>query len=219
MNNNFNKFLLAKESFIYIVCLLLIGICLYVIVPVLAVIPLFFLLFIFYFFRNPPRKITKRENMIISPADGKVMYITEIDDDRFIFGRAYKISIFLSVFNVHINRAPISGIVKYIDYRPGKFLPAFKSHASEINERNTVGIENENIKIMVNQLTGFLARRIVCFVKEGDLLNKGDRYGLIEFGSCTEIIIPVDKVYLQVKPGEKVRGGKSIIGVLHEDAC
>ena len=217
MNNNFNKFLLAKESFIYIVCLLLIGICLYVIVPILTVVPLFSLLFIFYFFRNPPRKITKRENMIISPADGKIMYITEIDDDRFIFGRAYKISIFLSVFNVHINRAPISGIVKYIDYRPGKFLPAFKSHASEINERNTVGIENENIKIMVNQLTGFLARRIVCFVKEGDLLNKGDRYGLIEFGSCTEIIIPVDKVYLVVKPGEKVRGGKSIIGVSHED--
>lgn len=219
MNNNFNKFLLAKESFIYIVCLLLIGICLYVIVPILTVIPLFSLLFIFYFFRNPPRKITKRDNMIISPADGKIMYITEIDDDRFIFGRAYKISIFLSVFNVHINRAPISGIVKYIDYRPGKFLPAFKSHASEINERNTVGIENENIKIMVNQLTGFLARRIVCFVKEGDQLNIGDRYGLIEFGSCTEIIIPVDKVYLRVKPGEKVRGGKSIIGVFHEDKC
>jgi phosphatidylserine decarboxylase len=142
------------------------------------------------------------------------MTVSEIYEPDFLKSKAIKISIFLSIFNVHINRSPINGIVKFTSYRPGKYLPAFKSHASEINERNTVAIEGKKAKVLVHQLTGFIARRIVCWVKEGDNLEAGERFGLIKFGSCTELIVPAD-VDIRVNPGSKVKGGKTIIGVIN----
>lgn len=179
----------------------------------LSLIPGLMLLFILFFFRNPEREIPTEEKVVLSPADGKVMDIKEIYDDGFINGHAFKVTIFLSLFNVHVNRSPISGEIRYKEYKAGKFFPAFKSHASELNERNTIGIENEDLKVLVHQITGFIARRIVCWVDENDYVEKGQRFGLIKFGSCTEIIVPTN-VEVLVQVGETVKGGKTIIGRL-----
>jgi len=170
-------------------------------------------LFVLYFFRNPHRNVTKDKDFIVSPADGKIMSVSELYEQDFIGSKAIKVTIFLSLFNVHINRSPINGTVAYTQYRYGKFLPAFKSHVSEINERNTIGLEGDGIKVIVHQLTGFIARRIVCWSKKGDTLAKGERFGIIKFGSCTELIVPFN-VDIKVKPGDKVKGGSTIIGVI-----
>lgn len=168
-----------------------------------------------FFFRNPQRKIPKDSKAILSPADGVVMSVTSVAEDQFIKGSARKVSIFLSVFNVHINRSPVAGEVKYVKYISGKFLPAFKSHASEINERNYLGIESNGLKVLVCQITGFIARRIVCYATIGSSLDQGQMFGLIKFGSCTEVYVP-DNVDILVKPGEAVRGGKTLIGRIPE---
>ncbi|WP_018248961.1 phosphatidylserine decarboxylase family protein [Orenia marismortui] len=207
----------AKESIPYIIVLTIFMILFYIFLPILSIIPAFLLVFIIFFFRDPERKVIINDKLLLSPADGRIMEIKEIDEPRFIKGKAKQVNIFLSIFNVHINRSPIDGEIKYRDYRAGKFLPAFKSHASEINEKNYVGIENNKVKVLVNQVTGFIARRIVCWVNQEDTIKQGDRFGLIKFGSCTEIIVP-SNVELKVKPGDKVKGGKSIIGeVLNND--
>lgn len=206
-------FPIIKDGFPYILTFLILSILFYFIFLPLFFVSIVLLCFVVFFFRNPQRQIPADENIIVSPADGKIMYITEIDEPSFLNSKAIKISIFLSVFNVHINRSPIEGVVRYINYRPGKFLPAFKSHASDINERNSIGIEGNNIKVLVHQITGFIARRIVCWSKEGTTLQKGERFGLIKFGSCTEIIVPTN-VELNVNPGDVVKGGKTIIGVV-----
>ncbi len=169
-------------------------------------------LFILFFFRNPKRVSTASPLAILSPADGKVLSITEIDEPEFIGGKAVKVSIFLSLFNVHINRSPLEGTVLLHHYREGQMLPAFKSHASDINERNTIGIETaDGFRILVHQITGFVARRIVWWVKPGDGLKRGERFGLIRFGSCTEIVMP-HGTPVSVTVGQKTRGGITIIG-------
>jgi phosphatidylserine decarboxylase len=142
------------------------------------------------------------------------MSLDEIIEPDFIMGKALKVSVFLLLFNIHINRSPISGIVRYMHYRPGKFLPAFKSHASDINEKYTVGIENEILKVLVHQITGFIARRIVCKVGEGDKVKKGQRSGMIKFGSCTEIVVPLN-VDIKLKVGDKAKAGSTIIGIIN----
>ncbi|WP_069999187.1 phosphatidylserine decarboxylase family protein [Cellulosilyticum sp. I15G10I2] len=207
------KFFIEKEGFIYIAGCLLFTAFLFVLYKPVSVIGLGLTVFITFFFRDPHRRYSQDVTHIISPADGKVMAITPLVENDFMKCEAIKVTIFLSLFNVHINRSPIAGTVKYVKYRPGKFLPAFKGHASEINERNAIGIEGEGIKIIVHQITGFIARRIVCRVKEGDVLEKGERFGLIKFGSCTEIIVP-SNVEIKVKPGDKVKGASTIIGVM-----
>lgn len=170
-------------------------------------------LFVLFFFRNPKRESKASGESLLSPADGKVMSVSEIDEPDFIGGRAVKVTIFLSLFNVHINRSPIEGVIGYHAYREGKMLPAFKSHASEINERNTIGIEaSDGFRVIVHQITGFIARRIVWWVRTGDKLARGERFGLIRFGSCTEIIMPAG-TDIKVAEGQNVRGGITIIGV------
>ena len=179
-----------------------------------AIIPLLFVLFTLYFFRNPEREINASELEVLSPADGRVLSIEEVYEDRYMNMQSIKVSIFLSVFNVHVNRSPIQGIVEYIHYQPGQFLPAFKGHASEINERNYVGIknsENPARKVLVVQITGFIARRIVCWVKTGRVLAQGERFGMIKFGSCTVVYLPVGSEIL-VSEGQTVRGGTTVIG-------
>lgn len=170
-------------------------------------------LFVFtaYFFRNPRRAIPKDSLAILSPADGLVMSVSDVREDKFMGRPARKVSIFLSIFNVHVNRSPVAGEVKYLQYVPGKFLPAFKSHASEINERNYVGIESSGFRVLVCQVTGFIARRIVCYAREGRQLDQGQMFGMIKFGSCTEIYVPQD-VEILVGPGDSVKGGETIIG-------
>lgn len=205
--------MLARECIPYLALLALLSLILYILKPVLAIPPLLVLLFVVFFFRNPPRQITPNANHILSAADGTVQSIQEIQEDTFIKGRAIKISVFLSLFNVHINRSPLSGRITYTSYRPGKYLPAFKSHASEINERNTLGIENEHTKVLVHQITGFVARRIVFYNRKGDYLEQGQIFGLIKFGSCTEIIVPAG-TQITVQTGQKVQAGITVIGVV-----
>lgn len=175
----------------------------------LFIIPLAFIL---YFFRNPSRKDEAGPTDILSPADGRVMSVTEIVHEDFIGGRAVNISVFLSIFNVHINRSPISGTVRYHKYRDGAMLPAFKSHASDINERNTIGIESaDGFRIIVHQITGFIARRIVWWVKPGSPLKRTERYGFIKFGSCTQLVVPYGTEIL-VAVGQKVKAAKTVMG-------
>ncbi|AGL03557.1 phosphatidylserine decarboxylase family protein [Desulfoscipio gibsoniae] len=208
--------MIARESILYIAVLSLLSLILYIMSPALAIAPVLVLLFVIFFFRNPPRQVTPNNNHILSAADGTVQSIQEIDEDTFIKGRAIKISIFLSLLNAHINRSPVNGQITYTSYRPGQYLPAFKSHASDINERNTLGIENGPIKILVHQITGFVARRIVCYNQKGDYLQQGQIFGLIKFGSCTEIVVPAD-IQILVQKGQKVQAGITVIGVLKND--
>lgn len=174
------------------------------------------LIFTAYFFRNPRRNIPVDSKAVLSPADGVVMSVSRVNEDSFIGGPSVKVSIFLSVFNVHVNRTPVAGEVKYVRYVPGKFLPAFKSHASELNERNYIGIESCGFKVLVCQITGFIARRIVCYAKSGDWMGQGQLFGMIKFGSCTEIYVP-EGVEILVQPGDSVKGGESIIGRLLDE--
>ncbi len=205
------SFPIAPDAWPYVLGLGIIAVIFYYIWPLAAVLPVVLLLFILWFFRNPPRRIPEAEDLIVSPADGVVMSIEEITEDRFLQGPAIRVQIFLNIFNVHINRTPIAGTVKYRNYRPGKFIPAFKSHASDINEKNYVGLEGR-IKVMVTQVTGLIARRIVCWVGVEDRLARGERFGLIKFGSMTEIFYPLGQVETLIQPGTKVRGGKTVIG-------
>jgi len=208
--------IIARDAVPFLVILAFLTVVAFYIYPWLTFIPGILLVFVAFFFRNPHRTIPSDEGILVSPADGVVMDISDIYEDRFIKGRAVKVSIFLSVFNVHLNRCPMDGIIAYRSYRQGKMVPAFKSHASDINEKNYVGIEDNGFRIMVTQITGFIARRIVCWVNQGDRVSRGDLFGLIKFGSCTEIILP-EGVPVLVKKGDKVVGGETFIGRIQNE--
>ncbi|MEG0641078.1 MAG: phosphatidylserine decarboxylase family protein [Clostridium sp.] len=210
------KFSIRKECIPYIAILAIVGLGLYILYPILIILPIILILFVLYFFRDPHREVSFNDKTFVSPADGTVMDVSEIIENDFIKGKAKKVTIFLSIFNVHINRSPINGEVTYSSYRPGKYLPAFKPHASEENERNTIGIKNDLTKALVHQITGLIARRIVCFSTQGDKLTQGERFGLIKFGSCTELIVP-ENVDILVKKGDVVRGGITILGVINNE--
>jgi phosphatidylserine decarboxylase len=174
-------------------------------------------LFIAYFFRNPKRKIPSLRNIILSPADGRVIYLGECEEDRFLKERALKVSIFMSPFDVHINRAPASGKVLETSYHPGRFLVASRDKASLLNEQNAFVMETEDrFKILLIQIAGFVARRIVCYAKVGDLLKRGEIFGMIRFGSRVDLYLPLD-VRPIVRVGQHIKGGESIIGYRHEE--
>ena len=179
--------------------------------PYVAILPTVLACYCIYFFRNPDRKIPPDENLIVSPADGTVQDVVQLDDDDFVRGTCHKVIIFLSVFDVHVNRSPIAGEIKIQKYVCGRFRPAYKDSVGFENERHLIGIENSRLRVTVTQVAGILARRIVSYVTLDDRLEKGELYGLIRFGSCTEIVVPAD-VEILVKKGDKVRGGESIIG-------
>lgn len=207
---------IVKEGYVYIAILA----CLTVIVAIVmnlywSVIPGVFLAFVTFFFRNPNRDIPEDDILVVSPADGKVMSVTEIYDDEFLHETAIKVSIFLSVLNVHVNRSPIAGEIIYQQYTCGRFRPAYKASAGCENERHSIGIENDRLKVLVTQVAGILARRIVSWVTLGNNLEQGERYGMIKFGSCTEVIMP-QSVEVLVKPGDQVRGGETIIGRIQD---
>ncbi|OPY58094.1 MAG: phosphatidylserine decarboxylase [Pelotomaculum sp. PtaU1.Bin035] len=197
----------------YLLLLAGLFVLLYLNYPFFSIIPALLFIFVLFFFRNPGRNIPADESLILSPADGVILEIEEVFEERYIKDKTIRVAIFLSIFNVHLNRSPLQGEVKYRYYRPGKFLPAFKCHASDINEKNFIGIESNGIKIMVCQITGFIARRIKCWVDEGKKLSAGEIIGIIKFGSGSELFLPADSKIL-VKKGEKVRGGETIIGIL-----
>ncbi|MEQ1604607.1 MAG: phosphatidylserine decarboxylase [Pyrinomonadaceae bacterium] len=165
----------------------------------------FFLLalFMLYFFRDPIREIPIGDGLIISSADGRVTRIESNEDSKLV-------SVFLSPLDVHINRSPITGTIKEITYVAGKKMPATRDEASLINERNSLVIEGEYVTITCTQIAGILARRIVCWPKAGDNLQRGQKFGLIKFGSRTDILMP-GSVEIAVSVGDRVRGGETII--------
>ena len=171
-----------------------------------------FSLFLAYFFRNPKRKIPNLQNVILSPADGRIVHVGECDEDRFLKEKTLKVSIFMSLFDVHLNRTPISGKVVERNYLPGRFHMANVEKSSLLNEQNAMLLESEDrFKILLVQIAGFVARRIVCYAKAGDLLRKGEIFGLIRFGSRVDLYLPPE-VKSIVRVGQHVKGGESIIG-------
>jgi len=170
--------------------------------------------FIICFFRNPERYFLDDAKMIICPADGKVIRIEEVDVGGTITGRFKKISIFMNVFNVHVNRSPYNGKVETIAYHEGKFLSANLDKASAENERNEIMIRTEDGRMLwVVQIAGLIARRIVCWTHEGARIEKGERFGLIRFGSRVEVFLPSDS-RIVVHLGDKVKAGQTMIGYL-----
>ena len=180
---------------------------------ILAVVSGLFSVFNILFFRDPQRTIPQNPNAILSPADGKIVQITDVEERDFFKTRVKRVSIFLSIFNVHVNRSPISGKVEHFEYRRGAFLPAFKDDASLENEQTAIGIVDEQgRKVMFTQIAGLIARRIVCELREGHTTEAGIRMGMIRYGSRADVYFLTDEVDIKVKTGDKVTGGESIIG-------
>ena len=179
----------------------------------LAVVMIVVAVWVAYFFRDPERSGERSDRVVISPADGKVVLITEVDEPAFIHGRAMRVSIFMNVFSVHVNRYPISGIVKYVQYNPGKFLNAAVEKSSLENEQRSVGIESGPYRILVRQIAGLIARRIVTYSREGERIEQGERMGLIRFGSRVDVFMPTDAT-IRVKLGELAIAGTTPIAEL-----
>jgi phosphatidylserine decarboxylase len=181
----------------------------------LAVVPVVVGLCIVWFFRNPRRKVPEGAGLVVSPADGKVVQIDEIEYDEYIGGPALLVGIFLSVFNVHINRSPIAARVIGLTYRKGKFLNAMLPESARENERLTVRLEENEVphrRMIVRQIAGLIARRIVCWVKPGDDLGAGEQFGMIKLGSRTELVVPRDgRLRVEVQIGAMVRAGESVL--------
>ena len=170
-------------------------------------------LWVAYFFRDPQRLGERGERLVIAPADGKVVMITEVDEPSFMKQRAIRVSIFMNVFNVHVNRYPVSGIVRLVERKPGRFLNAAGEDASLQNEQTSIGLESGSNHILVRQIAGLIARRIVTDAKEGDRVQQGERMGLIRFGSRVDIFLPVGTT-IRVKVGDATYAGASVIGEL-----
>lgn len=168
-------------------------------------------LFFMFFFRSPKRSIPTDPDVIVSPADGRVMAVENTVEELFVGEMCCKVTIFLSVFDVHVNRTPIAGEIKFRQYTVGRFRPAYKETVGFENERHTIALVNDRLTVVVTQIAGILARRIVSWKKLGDRLAKGDLYGMIKFGSCTEVFLP-SSVAVCVRKGDKVVGGETVIG-------
>lgn len=168
---------------------------------------LFFLILFIIFFRNPPRVHgTKNTDLILSPADGKVVVIEKTFEKEYLKTEVIQVSVFMSPLNVHANRSPVTGEVVYVQYHPGEYLVAWHPKSSELNERNTVVIKKKNNLILVRQIAGKVARKIVCYTKPGALLSRGEEFGFIKFGSRVDVFLPADCEIL-VKIGDTVKGG------------
>ncbi len=167
------------------------------------------LIFTVQFFRDPERTPPNQPNIVVSPADGKVVLVKEVDH-AFFNGKAKMVSVFMSPINVHVNRNPISGKVTHVKYIEGQYIAAFDHNAGERNERTEIGIENGRIKVFFKQISGFVARRIICDLKEGDEVKIGERFGMIKFGSRVDIFLPTN-VELNVKVGDTATAGETII--------
>ena len=181
---------------------------------VLALLGLVVTVFICYFFRDPDRLVSRKEGVVVSPADGKIISAGFVENSRFLDGSCVKISIFMSVFNVHVNRIPHEGEIKEIDYYPGKFFSANLDKASDKNEHNAVMIETDGgEKICMVQIAGLIARRIICNVQKSEKVVRGQRFGMICFGSRVDVYLP-ENLNLNVTVGERVKAGSSVLGFL-----
>ena len=180
----------------------------------LGAVPLFVLAaFFLYFFRDPDRTSPKDPELVLSPADGRVLVAGQADPKAAPPGEWTQISIFLSPMDVHVNRAPVSGRVTKVDFRKGKFLPAYHQDAASTNERSEVWVDHAGMPVVFRQIVGILARRVVCRVQPGAELNAGDRFGIMKFGSRMDVFLP-PLANLKVKVGDQVVGGVTVIAVL-----
>ena len=175
-------------------------------------------LWVAYFFRDPERTGERGNALVIAPADGRVVMISEVDEPAFLHGKALRISIFMNVFNVHVNRYPVSGVVRFVHYNPGKFLNAATDKSSLENEQMSVGIERaipgvSSVRVLVRQIAGLVARRIVTYSREGDQVEQGERMGIIRFGSRVDVFLPTSATPA-VKVGETTMAGASVIARL-----
>lgn len=203
---------IVKEGYVFIFSSLAVAVILGVFVsPYWAIVPGILACYFTYFFRNPKRTILTDENVVLSPADGTVQDIVQVEGDDFIKEPCTKVVIFMSVFNVHVNRSPIDGEIKLQKYYCGRFRPAYKDEVGFENEHHLIGIENDKIRITVTQIAGILARRIVSWVTLDDNLKQGELYGMIRFGSCLEVVMP-QSVEVNVTKGQKVSGGLTVLG-------
>jgi len=166
--------------------------------------------FVFYFFRDPERAIPPGEDVVISPGDGKIIDIREVDEPSFMGGPCRRITIFLSIFNVHVQRAPVSGDVAHREYRPGEFAVAWHPQASDKNEQSSLGLVARGHRVLVRQIAGLIARRIVTYPQEGENVERGERIGLIRFGSRVDLFMPLDWS-LDCAVGDKVAGGSTVL--------
>jgi phosphatidylserine decarboxylase len=177
---------------------------------VLAIFLIAVLLFLFYFLRDPERQPPTGDGLFVAPADGRVVTIQQTEEPIFLQGPATQISIFMSVLDVHVNRAPMAGEVAFREYRPGRFLPAYRREASDENESNLLGLAEDEMRILIRQVAGILARRIVCWPSVGQRLTRGQRFGLIKLGSRVDLFLPPD-VEVLVAYDEKVRAGETVL--------
>jgi phosphatidylserine decarboxylase len=203
--------LIVPAFVLTLVFLLFFGLSQSILSLIFAIIFFISALFFIFFFRDPQRKIPQEENLVLAPADGRVISLENFENHPFLESKGTKLSIFLSLWDVHINRAPISGKVVALKYNPGKFNPAFKKKASSENEQNEIWLESDKVKVVLKQIAGILARRIVCHLKEGDEVKAGQRFGMIKFGSRVDIFLP-EKVKIEVALNQKVKAGETVIG-------
>jgi phosphatidylserine decarboxylase len=170
-------------------------------------------LWVAYFFRDPERVGDRGASLMVSPADGKLIMITDVDEPSFVQGRAIRLSIFMNVFNVHVNRYPVEGVVKYIHYNKGKFFNASAEKSSLENEQMSVGIETGGHRVLVRQIAGLIARRIVTYSKLGETVRQGDRMGIIRFGSRVDVFLPTGST-VRAKLGDVTTAGVTILAEL-----
>lgn len=211
-----NKWPLAKDGIPFVLMGGVLTIILFYLGLVLATIFAAILsLFVIFFFRDPDRKTDADHKAVLTPADGKILEIQRLPDaDNPLGEPAIKVSIFMSIFNVHVNRIPIGGTIRKITYHPGKFFSANLDKASKHNESNRIALDTpDSRRVVVIQIAGLIARRIACWIKDGDRVDAGQRFGLIRFGSRLEVCLPED-TKITVELNQKVKAGESIIGYL-----
>jgi len=179
----------------------------------LAVVLIVIALWVAWFFRDPERTGERGPAVVVSPADGKLILITEVDEPNFVKGRALRLSIFMNVFNVHVNRYPVDGVVRYVHYNKGKFINAAAEKSSLENEQSSVGIESGPHRILMRQIAGLIARRIVTYSKPGDVAEQGERMGIIRFGSRVDVFIPTDSK-VRATLGEAMTAGVTVLADL-----
>lgn len=203
---------MVRDGLFYGLALIAVAIIVWVATHIvgLTLIPLLLAAFFLWFFRDPARKIPQGEGIIVSPADGKV---EEADWIETTSGSRVRVTIFLNVFDVHVNRVPAEGVITLVEYREGDFLNALKPESAVHNEQTMVTIENPNYTVSFKQIAGLLARRIVCNLKTGQHVERGQRMGMIKFGSRCDVLLPAS-VELRVKAGDRVKGGSSVLGIV-----
>lgn len=205
--------IIAKEGWGFIALFALVTVVIGLLYRPVVIWPALLLALTVWFFRDPEVTVPAEERQVVSPADGRVMFVREVDEPRFVGGKAVMISVFLSIFDIHVNRMPVDGTIAYKEYVSGKFLAAWDDTVGEVNERSYIGIEHGKSRVLVSQVAGLVARRIFTWPVVGAKLARGERFGLIRFGSCTQVWIPVGSEVL-VKPGDRVKGGVSVLGRL-----